>query len=276
MSDPPQEPFSDTQRTVGCTITVGLVAIVIVMVSTPLQQALSHLLLGGFRHLWDSLPHLLPEPLSVAGLLVLIGVTLLLLHFVIDLITARREPEDTPSPWRWAWTIKGMLLALILFAASCATIGVAHHAGWMFRSRTVVVDTNRSPITKGISNCRQVITYLRIYASDHTGQYPDTLEELLAARELELSPDDWQRINHYYNALEGMKLPWVYLTGLTDSDYGTLPLVFSSGPINRKGSYILGMNDSSVAVATPEEFDAAMADYRAHMKSKPSPPASPP
>src|SRR5690606_21782662 len=31
----------------------------------------------------------------------------------------------------------------------------------------------RGNITKGISNCRQIITALRIYASDNGGNYPD-------------------------------------------------------------------------------------------------------
>jgi prepilin-type N-terminal cleavage/methylation domain-containing protein len=33
----------------------------------------------------------------------------------------------------------------------------------------------RGYITKGISNCRQVITFLQIYAKDHNGNYPDTV-----------------------------------------------------------------------------------------------------
>jgi prepilin-type N-terminal cleavage/methylation domain-containing protein len=115
-------------------------------------------------------------------------------------------------------------------------------------------------ITKGISNCRQIITTLRIYSSDNGGNYPDTVlatagggggggtvtsnaafREMFKGGEADNemifgcpasqygNPDGNIGANpDYTNALEAGKKEnhWMMTGGLNDSASGSYPLVY--------------------------------------------------
>jgi hypothetical protein len=114
----------------------------------------------------------------------------------------------------------------------------------------------RGLITKGISNCRQIITSLRIYSSDHNGKYPDAFlkdkrtanaafrilfEEQCIDNEMifgcpvsPLVPDgkieDTYIGNNgkYGDALEPGENHWMLTAGLTDASPGAIPLVYEN------------------------------------------------
>lgn len=107
--------------------------------------------------------------------------------------------------------------------------------------------------TKGISNCRQVITTLRLYASDNSGQYPDAdtsspgtsnaafrlmfvggqadNEQIFTCPSSQMGGTADNNIGTaptYSNALEAGKKEnhWAMAKGLSDSASGTYPLVW--------------------------------------------------
>lgn len=106
-------------------------------------------------------------------------------------------------------------------------------------------------MTKAISNCRQVITVLRIYASDHNGNYPDAVlpgavssneifrqlfkdedidtEMIFGSPSSVFKPDG--NIGSKPDFLDAVKLGenhWAFTKGLTDSSPGDIPLVFEN------------------------------------------------
>lgn len=124
----------------------------------------------------------------------------------------------------------------------------------------------RGNITKAISNCRQVITALRIYSSDHDGNYPDialssgggsggsggggggggsssnaVLRELFKAASIDNenvfgcpasrdgNPDgNIGTSPDYTEALQPGENHWAMTGGLTDSASGTYPLIYEN------------------------------------------------
>ncbi|QIF02573.1 hypothetical protein [Roseimicrobium sp. ORNL1] len=70
--------------------------------------------------------------------------------------------EEAPAPKKTRLTFVQVMVALLALAL-LASLAVPTFG------RTCA----RGNITKGISNCRQIITAMRIYSSDHGGEYPD-------------------------------------------------------------------------------------------------------
>jgi hypothetical protein len=111
-------------------------------------------------------------------------------------------------------------------------------------------------ITKGISNCRQIVIALKIYASDHNGKYPDAFlkdkrtanaafriifEEQVIDNEMifgcpvsPFAPDgkieDTYIGNNgrYGDALEPGENHWALTAGVTDAMSGSIPLVYEN------------------------------------------------
>jgi prepilin-type N-terminal cleavage/methylation domain-containing protein len=114
----------------------------------------------------------------------------------------------------------------------------------------------RGNITKGISNARQIITALRIYAADHGGNYPDVAlddeeeagndantvfrtlftEQILDAETIFGCPvsslgnpdGDIGSAPNYENALQTKENHWMMTGGASDSASGSLPLVYEN------------------------------------------------
>jgi hypothetical protein len=145
-------------------------------------------------------------------------------------------------------------------------------------------------ITKGITNCRQIITAMRIYAADHDGKYPDAAltdpqssneafrvlfqkniidnEMIFGCRMSPYVPDgDIGTPPDFKQALEAGENHWALTKGLSNSDLGSIPLVFENPVVatwppkwnvDAKGTptrgrawgngVIIGMNDSSVGI----------------------------
>ena len=120
----------------------------------------------------------------------------------------------------------------------------------------------RGNITKGISNARQIITALRIYSSDHSGNYPDIalegddeggtgssntangvfrklFEEQILDNEMVFgcpvsrygNPDGAVGTNGD-KAVQKNENHWAFTTGASDSASGSLPLVYENAVNN--------------------------------------------
>lgn len=109
----------------------------------------------------------------------------------------------------------------------------------------------RGNITKGISNCRQIITAMRIYSADHGGGYPDAAltdsqssneafrvlfqkevldnELIFGCPVSRFVPDgNIGKAPDFQQALEADENHWAMTKGLADSDQGSIPLVFEN------------------------------------------------
>ncbi|MEZ0274601.1 MAG: hypothetical protein ACAH88_06830, partial [Roseimicrobium sp.] len=214
-----------------------------------------HLLLGGFAHLWASLPHMVPSLPGTMGFIVLLTASVCALQALLRKFA--RSKHGPESRWKPKWTLSLVGLILAAFGTACTTVGLAHHAAWLVREDVVYFDGGRSPVTKSISNCRQIVMALKLYASDHQGAYPLTLSELVSKDVL--SHEDFERFNKAI-LVDGLPLPWVYLPGLNDASPGDLPVVVSPAPVSRSG-YVVGWNDGGAMMINREEFEEAMTRY---------------
>ncbi len=111
--------------------------------------------------------------------------------------------------------------------------------------------SRKGTITKAISNCRQIITAMRIYSADHGGKYPDAFlthpqnsNEVFRVLFKERYTDDEMifgspvspyvpdgNLSHgpdYSKALEAGENHWAMTTGLSDAMSGHIPLVYEN------------------------------------------------
>lgn len=174
-------------------------------------------------------------------------------HVVLGWVWRQRKRDQA---WSWKWTLWVSLWVPLLFGVSIAAGGIIHQAGWILREPRWVEWVGRGGMTKNMSNARQVITALRIWASENKGVYPKRLDQLFTDAAL-----DNPRILYYVSANGETPELFVYLTGLTDSDPASLPLVI--GPHGEsRDRWIVGRNDASVAVVKSEEAAQAIAEWR--------------
>lgn len=246
----------------GCFL---LAVLILLFMLAPFDEAgfgfFIHLFTGGFAHFRESLPHLLPGLPALFGFALLLGATLWLLQTLLKGIvkTARGEPRE----WRPKWTVGFVAMLLAAFGTACTTIGLVHHTVWLLRN-DITYDASRGRVTRDINNCRQIITALRLSASDNRGVYPKQLTALVEEGILER--EALPRLNQM-RTKDGLAMPWNYLPGLFESDPADLPLVVAQLP-SYKDAYIVGRNDSVVSLVPKQEYEAALAAYGRHMASK--------
>ena len=107
-------------------------------------------------------------------------------------------------------------------------------------------------MTKGINNCKQIITTLKIYAADQTGTYPDAdlpnaktanevfrrlfkdgitdNEQIFGCPQSELGKPDGNigTAPDYTEAVKPGENHWAMTKELTDSDAGSIPLIYEN------------------------------------------------
>jgi hypothetical protein len=235
---------------------------------TGVGQFFSHLLLGGFRHAWHAVPQALasgPGPIAMAGWLVAATVAL---HLFLR--SFYRSTPSGPRPWRGAWSLSTMTLLLVLFAATCASVGLTHHVAWLFRGQ-LMYDVSRGVHTKSISNARQICTALAVYASLHYGVYPARLEDMAAAEMMEAESLERLKFTHLPDSVP---VHWLYLPGLHQDDPGNLPVLVSPFPFPN-GQYVVGYRDLSVALVSAETWRSALQRWREHRASTTTTPSPP-
>lgn len=174
--------------------------------------------------------------------LVLVGIAAVL--SILFGFFAIRKIGSTPTP------VEGRRLAqagLWLAFSSAVIVPSVWVAYGIFYPRTSAM----GHITKALSNCRQIITVLRIYSSDQSGKYPDAdlpsvrssneiFRQLFVAECIDTEmifgcpmsvfvPDG--RIGSkpkYLDALTAGENHWAFTKGLDDSSPGDIPLVFEN------------------------------------------------
>lgn len=218
------------------------------------EQIVIRLLMGWLWHLTDTLPKVRWNAQLLAqwsGMLILLVTTS---HLVLLKLCH--------SNWTWRRTLLTIGIPLCLIGAGGAAGMVVHHSVWLKRESFFYYDDIWDS-TRNISNARQLITALRIYSADHGGEYPKKLEDLV--KEEILDPGEpFEKLTHGIMQKQ-MKIPWLVLGGLNDSAPGGLPLVVS--PIPLHGSrYVMGYNDSSVELVSPEKYQAAMTAWKTWLK----------
>ncbi|HSJ04048.1 MAG TPA: hypothetical protein VK956_16405, partial [Verrucomicrobium sp.] len=225
------------------------------------------LLTGWYRHFVGAAPMLVPEWKGAAGLASLLAVTFLALHLILRSFGNKLEDR---RGWPLSRTVSLMGMALILFATTCASVGILHHTAWMFGGKATH-DVSRGIVTHAMSNVRQLATAVHIYAQDHDGRYPEELGALVKDEILE--PQSLPRLNKT-NLPGEVSIPFIYLTGLKDSDAADLPMFVTPFPYG-SGRYIVAYNDRSVVLVSPEKYAADLQRWREHRAGQP-PPSSPP
>jgi hypothetical protein len=137
----------------------------------------------------------------------------------------------------WTQVIVGLIASLLIVA-------------WLAMP-TIIVCGETGEVTKGISNCRQIVTALSIYASEHDGKYPDAFlknprnsnevfRELFKEGILDnemifgcpVSPfvadGNIGEAPEFKQALEAGENHWAMTRGVNDRDSGSIPLVYEN------------------------------------------------
>jgi prepilin-type processing-associated H-X9-DG protein len=125
--------------------------------------------------------------LAMAG--IALAASALLAHVLGRWLWNGSHPD---RPWRARWTVSFLLLIVVLFGAGIAMVGITHQTVWLARTPGPWFSHGRGRETanrvKCASNLRQIGQAILLYANDHDGQFPDTLQTLFKDEDLDLTP----------------------------------------------------------------------------------------
>jgi hypothetical protein len=154
------------------------------------------------------------------------------------LCTMNDDERGERLPQRWScldWTVCGLLLLLGIGLSLPAFVGVAQPARQ----------------SEGSNNCRQIIMFLKQYAADHGGQYPDSSqplpqssnqafrvfwkEAIIEEEKVFSCPVSAAKFDHkigsapdFLEAVAKGECHWAMTQGLSDSGFANAPLVFET------------------------------------------------
>lgn len=103
---------------------------------------------------------------------------------------------------------------------------------------------DRAHQAQSINNTRQVIISLKMYAADHGGKYPATLDELIKT-----APED-EKLLDYPQFTDWSPEKGYEYAGGSDAEPGQKVILMSRSH-SQSGKRILGHNDGSVEIAVP-------------------------
>jgi len=91
-------------------------------------------------------------------------------------------------PWQKRWTASAIVI-LLMFVAGIAATGITHQSVWLAKSDKPMFTwqfRTRAARDRSIclSNVRQIGQAILIYAKEHQGRFPDTLEELILTQDI--------------------------------------------------------------------------------------------
>ncbi len=138
--------------------------------------------------------------------------------------------------------------------AACAVVVLVISVAATFAARV----SYASRLSKEIEKVRRIIVCLRLCTSED-GQYPKDLNEIVKAGAM--NKDDWDKLIHFDAAADHTPQPWIIALDLGDWDPGDLPLVISP-TATKDGKYVIGMNDSSVALTDQAGREALPREWR--------------
>lgn len=134
-----------------------------------------------------------------------------------------------------------LMIALIPLVAVAAAIAIPSFS-------RVSMQANHM---KAVSNAKQIVIAMKMYASDNDGNYPPTLEALI--EEGILTEHD-RRLFQFPPTMDVPGQEWEYRgAGHSDSDPGNLIVLTSRMP-DRTGNKIVARNDGSVQVERADEI----------------------
>ncbi len=211
-----------------------------------------HLLFGWIIHGYKAIGPLLEDWPWLLKLAIGIGLTGAALSGVLRYI----------RPLRFMHSLAVVIAALMLFASACASIATVHHLVWLPRVEWVNdgLQSNRSK-----NYVRHLIMALQLYAGDHDGDYPPSLDVLVAGQYLENSEARQRTL--WMQRRDGSRVPWTYLPGLANNDPLDLPVILSPGPVHT-GKYIIAKNDGSVSIESESVYLQCLEAYRAFLAQK--------
>jgi hypothetical protein len=162
----------------GKVIAILFLLVVAVTVLEPwLFQLPFYLAFGWFGFLRENAATLQPNPrLLVEALLCVIALGVGTHYFCRWLY--RAVAPDAGGAWRARWTVMGLGLLFLLFAAGIGTIGLTHQVAWLIGAKAPLVQdtfTDRARASEAILHA----SGLRTQVAEHferTGKLPDALD----------------------------------------------------------------------------------------------------
>ena len=184
---------------------------------------------------------------------------------------ATRQPEQ-PAKWRFNWTVKISAMVLLLFATSVAATGIVHQTGWLFAEKHLVRNAAIGYQTRELSDMKQVGLAMRLYASDHNGKFPPSLNDLF--------PDylQYKKMVYSYSHDDEPPEPMIYYSGYDDSDASADVIVLSSPrpfPSSNGDRRVIVHGDSSGVIIPESEFQLLMKKQETARAQKQTPSPAP-
>ena len=150
---------------------------------------------------------------------------------------------------------RGLAIAGIITGGVGVIAGITPIA--IVASLTVPVFTkvqDSAQTAKQVSTVKSLIVACHLSASEHGGNFPKDLNQLLKEGYI----DSEEILLWKGNSSNAEGKPYLYRTGLTDSTTSIEPVIASPEPVHRKR--IVGFSDGHVEELTEDEFQANHAD----------------
>lgn len=221
-----------------------------------------HLVFGWVPFLWRSLSEMAMRWEMIVSGLVALAVAMAVLHVAARWVMASISGSGI-------WTVKSTAAVtvgmVVLFAASFVGTGIGHQMLWLGQEE-LTKDRSSSIPTMMANNARQLVFAARVYADDHEGQFPNTLEEL--APDIIFS-EDLERLMFFRTSSSRETEPWVYLgAGMSTDMPSHLPLIVSPRPIGQKSRYIVALVDGTTQPVDQPTYHQLMDEWRKVMTAK--------
>jgi prepilin-type processing-associated H-X9-DG protein len=174
-------------------ITIGVIILGMTCLSGPVTF---QLLTGWFWYIREILPQVRVNWETLLSATVFTLLFTLGVHWLCRWLyreSGERNVDAPPRRWRLRWSLAGVFLVLLMFAAGTAAVGAVH--------QVVFLATSEQPMFKSLgwdkkadeiqctSNLRTIGRALQVYAENNDGRYPDSLRALAASLPEDLSSE---------------------------------------------------------------------------------------
>lgn len=130
-----------------------------------------------------TLPKVRPAGGMLVSTVVYVGLLAIGAQFFLAWVY-REVNRESARAWRIGWTLRGLMVVLLIFAAGTAAVGVVHQVTWLARSKEPMFKPlwsarERANRIKCASNLRQIGQGVLMYANDHGGTLPPDLKTVV-------------------------------------------------------------------------------------------------
>jgi hypothetical protein len=147
----------------------------------------AYLVVGWIVYLGRVVPEIRIDPSGVLmAMIALAGVLLIGHHLARWLWRETATAGVARPPWQKRWTVSAAMVILLMFSAGIAATGITHQSVWLARSDQPMFTYSRSQVlrVRCMSNLRQIGVVIDMYAKEHGGRLPDSLQEVLLLGEM--------------------------------------------------------------------------------------------